>query len=102
MTLRKGKRKLSKTKTYGFNPWLDQIDSINALIYRHGEKESTILRKLVDEALTARKQKDHQALRQDVFLQDLGDELDGIKDSLDDIKLVIVKLVERLEGKAQK
>ena len=41
MTLRKGKRKLSKTKTYGFNPWLDQIDSINTLIYRRGEKEST-------------------------------------------------------------
>ena len=56
MAKKKGERKLSRTKTYGFNPWLDQIDSINTLMYRNaGVKESVILRKLIDEALEARR-----------------------------------------------
>ena len=43
---------------YGFNPWVDQIDTINQIMKDTGEKtESVLLRKLVDEALAARRQK---------------------------------------------
>ena len=52
--MRKPKRVISKTKVYGFNPWMDQLDAINQIIADTGEKESTVLRKLIDEALTAR------------------------------------------------
>jgi len=52
------RRLISKSKTYGFNPWLDQIDTINQIMKESGEKtESVLLRKLVDEALTARRKK---------------------------------------------
>jgi len=51
--MRKPKRVISKTKVYGFNPWMDQLDAINQIIADTGEKESTVLRKLIDEALTA-------------------------------------------------
>lgn len=106
MTVRdrkRGKRKLSKSKTYGFNPWLDQIDSIDALMYRNpGVKESVILRKLVDEALAARQQKEKTELRQEVFLQDLGQGIDDIKETLEAIKDVIVTLIKRLDVKTQK
>ena len=53
--MRKGKRTIAKAKTYGFNPWADQIDSINAIITKTGAKEATIIRKLVDEALVTRR-----------------------------------------------
>jgi hypothetical protein len=44
---------------YGFNPYMDQIDTINQIMKGAGEKnESAFLRKLVDEALTARRNKD--------------------------------------------
>jgi len=52
--MRKPKRMISKTKTYGFNPWMDQLDAVNQIIADTGEKESTVLRKLIDEALIAR------------------------------------------------
>ena len=52
------KREISKSKTYGFNPWMDQIDTINQIMRDTGEKtESVLLRKLVDEALEARRGK---------------------------------------------
>jgi hypothetical protein len=52
------KRIISKSKTYGFNPWLDQIDTINRIMRETNEKtESVLLRKLVDEALEARRKK---------------------------------------------
>ena len=55
--MRKAKRVISKTKTYGFNPWVDQFDAINQIMADTGEKESTVLRKLIDEALIARRRK---------------------------------------------
>ena len=55
--MRKGKRTISKTKTYGFQPWADQIDAINSIITKTGAKEATVVRKLVDEALAARRSK---------------------------------------------
>ena len=43
---------------YGFNPWMDQIDTINQIMKETGETtESVLLRKLVDEALAARRKK---------------------------------------------
>lgn len=52
------RRVISKSKMYGFNPWMDQIDTINQIMKETGEKtESVLLRKLVDEALAARRKK---------------------------------------------
>jgi hypothetical protein len=52
------RRVISKSKTYGFNPYTDQIDTINQIMRETGEKtESVLLRKLVDEALAARREK---------------------------------------------
>lgn len=52
------RRVISKSKTYGFNSWMDQIDTINQIMKETGEKtESVLLRKLVDEALEARRTK---------------------------------------------
>lgn len=52
------RRVISKSKTYGFNPWMDQIDAINQIMKETGETtESVLLRKLVDEALAARRKK---------------------------------------------
>jgi hypothetical protein len=51
-------RLISKSKSYGFNPWVDQVDAINQIMEETGERtESVILRKLVDEALEARRRK---------------------------------------------
>ena len=103
MAKKKGKRKLSRTKTYGFNPWLDQIDSINTLMYRnHGVKESVILRKLIDEALEARRHDATKELNQDVFLMQLGQDIDDIKETLEKMTQVFVSLVERFDGKTPK
>jgi hypothetical protein len=35
---------------YGFNPWVDQIDQVNLLVSQSGETESTVMRRLLDEA----------------------------------------------------
>ena len=41
-------------KSYGFSPWVDQVDTINQIMKDNGERnESALLRKLVDEALDA-------------------------------------------------
>ena len=42
---------------YGFNPWVDQIDQVNLIVSQSGQNESTVLRKLLDEALIARRRK---------------------------------------------
>ena len=55
--MRKSRRPISKTKMYGFNPWVDQIDHINQLVAESGANEATVLRKLIDEALMARRRK---------------------------------------------
>ena len=49
---------MAKAKVYGFSPWVDQVDAINQIMKETGEKtESVLLRKLVDEALEARRNK---------------------------------------------
>ena len=51
-------RLISKSKSYGFNPWVDQVDAINQIMTETGERtESVLLRTLVDEALEARRRK---------------------------------------------
>jgi len=59
---RMGKRRvMAKAKVYGFSPWVDQVDSINQIMKVTGERnESALLRKLVDEALDARRRKANQ------------------------------------------
>ena len=55
-------RVMSKAKVYGFSPWVDQVDAINQIMKDIGERnESAILRKLVDEALDARRKKSRSA-----------------------------------------
>jgi len=65
---------MAKAKVYGFSPWVDQVDAINQIMRVTGERnESALLRKLVDEALDARRQRirsaplteesDHDAVR---------------------------------------
>jgi hypothetical protein len=52
------RRVMAKAKVYGFSPWVDQVDAINQIIKDTGDKnESALLRKLVDEALDARRKK---------------------------------------------
>lgn len=52
------RRVMAKAKVYGFSPWVDQVDAINHIMKETGEKtESVLLRKLVDEALEARRKK---------------------------------------------
>lgn len=56
------KRVMAKAKVYGFSPWVDQLHAINQIMEDTGEKnESAILRKLVDEALDARRRKSQSA-----------------------------------------
>ena len=52
------KRVMAKAKVYGFSPWVDQVDAVNQIMKQTGETtESVVLRKLLDEALEARRQK---------------------------------------------
>ena len=80
---------ISKSKTYGFNPWMDQIDTINEIMKETGETtESVLLRKLVDEALAARRKKD-QSLP-------LIEESDGDSaDRLHSIQSLLMRLVRQ-------
>ena len=53
---------MAKSKVYGFGPWVDQVDAINQIMKDTGDKnESALLRKLVDEALDARRKKSESA-----------------------------------------
>lgn len=49
------KRLISRAKTYGFHPWFDQVDAVDQIIKDSGAKESVVLRRLLDEALIARR-----------------------------------------------
>lgn len=52
------RRVMAKAKVYGFSPWVDKVDAINQIMKDTGERnESAVLRKLVDEALNARRKK---------------------------------------------
>ena len=56
------RRVMAKAKVYGFSPWVDQVDAINQIVKDTGDKnESALLRKLVDEALDARRKKRQSA-----------------------------------------
>jgi hypothetical protein len=56
------RRMMAKAKVYGFSPWVDQVDAINQIMKDTGERnESALLRKLVDEALDARRKKSRSA-----------------------------------------
>ena len=52
------RRVMAKGKVYGFSPWVHQVDAINQIMNETGERtESGLLRKLVDEAIEARRNK---------------------------------------------
>ena len=56
------RRVMARSKVYGFSPWVDQVDAINQIMKDTGERnESAVLRKLVDEALDARRRKSQLA-----------------------------------------
>jgi MoxR-like ATPase len=89
--MRKSKRLISKAKMYGFNPWVDQLDAINQIVAETGERESTILRKLVDEALAARRRKIAEAgLAESPSGQ-------GFSETLQTIQTLLLKLVRQGE-----
>jgi hypothetical protein len=74
------RRVISKSKTYGFNPWVDQVDSINQIMEASGEKtESVLLRKLIDEALDARRKKSQSVPLIEESDHDSGDRLQTIE-----------------------
>ncbi|HSP64096.1 MAG TPA: hypothetical protein VLQ90_14000 [Pyrinomonadaceae bacterium] len=81
MATRKTKRVISKTKMYGFNPHTDQIDGVNQVMEETGEKsESAILRKLLDEALAARRLKAAEAALSELpFGQGFGEMLRAVQ-----------------------
>ena len=87
--MRKSKRPISKAKMYGFNPWVDQLDAINQIVADTGEKESTILRKLVDEALVERRRKIADA--------ELGESPSGqgFAETLQTMQTLLLKLVRQ-------
>ena len=87
--MRKAKRILSKAKMYGFNPWQDQIDSINSIVAKTGAKEATVLRKLLDEALAARRAKDG-----DTDIED-APTARGIASSLETIETLLLKMIRQ-------
>ena len=77
------RRVISKSKTYGFNPWMDQIDTINQIMKETGETtESVLLRKLVDEALAARKKKSQSLPLIEESDNEFGDRLQTIENLL--------------------
>lgn len=53
--MRKARRKISHGKMYGFHPWQDQVDAVDLIVKEAGMSESIVLRKLLDEALVARR-----------------------------------------------
>ena len=77
------RRIISKSKTYGFNPWTDQIDTISQIMKETGERtESVLLRKLVDEALDARRKKSQSLPLTDRADSEFGDRLQTIESLL--------------------
>ena len=56
------RRVMAKAKVYGFSPWVDQVNAIDQIMEDTGERnESAVPRKLVDEALDARRKKRQSA-----------------------------------------
>jgi len=73
------RRVMAKAKVYGFSPWVDQVDAINQIMKETGERtESALLRKLVDEALQARRNNNLSALTEELD-SELGRRLETIE-----------------------
>jgi hypothetical protein len=82
------KRVMAKAKVYGFSPWVDQVNAINQIMEDTGEKnESAVLRKLLDEALDARRRK-----RQSEPLTEKSDDADV---RLKKIESLLMRLVRQ-------
>src|SRR5689334_1639559 len=88
--MKKGKRKITRLKMYGFNPFADQVASIDQLVAQSGENEATVLRKLLDEALSARRKK-----RADEALEGRADDKHSSADRLQMIERLLMKLVQQ-------
>ena len=81
---------MAKAKVYGFSPWVDQVDAINQIMKDTGDKnESALLRKLVDEALDARRKKIRSA--------PLTEESDHAGVRLETIESLLIRLVRQGE-----
>jgi hypothetical protein len=84
------RRVMAKAKVYGFSPWVDQVDAINQIMKDTGDKnESALLRKLVDEALDARRKKIRSA--------PLIEESDHAGVRLETIESLLIRLVRQGE-----
>jgi len=74
------RRVMAKAKVYGFSPWVDQVDAINQIMKETGEQtESVLLRKLVDEALEARRKKGTSLLPTEESHNKFGGSLETIE-----------------------
>ena len=77
---------MAKAKVYGFSPWVDQVDAINQIMTDTGDRnESALLRKLVDEALDARRKK--------IRLAPLTEQSDHAGVRLETIESLLMQLV---------
>jgi hypothetical protein len=82
------RRVMAKAKVYGFIPWVDQVDAINQIMKDTGERtESALLRKLVDEALEARRRKSQLT----PLIEDSGNA--GVR--LETIEILLMRLVQQ-------
>ena len=88
--MKKSRRKITRLKMYGFNPFADQVASIDQLVAKSGENEATVLRKLI-EALISRRRKDA-----DEEL-DKGPAEGSASETLQAIQALLVKLVRQGE-----
>lgn len=88
-SMRKSKRIIAKAKTYGFHPWADQVDAVNQLVIETRETESTVLRKLVDEALVARRRQTSEA---ELFGSPSNE---GIAETIQTVQTLLLKLVRQ-------
>ena len=68
---------------------MDQVDAIDQLVSETGEKESIVLRKLVDEALVAR--------RREISEAELSDSppIEGLAETLQTVQTLLLKLVRQ-------
>jgi len=84
------RRVMAKAKVYGFSPCVDQVDAINQIMKDTGDKnESSVLRKLVDEALDGRRKKIRSA--------PLTEESDHAGVRLETIESLLIRLVRQGE-----
>jgi hypothetical protein len=91
--MRTKKRTLVTTKVYGFNPWMDQLLSINQIMETTGQKtEAPIIRDLIDEALAARRRKSSA-----IESTDQPKPTQEFTDSLHTIQALLLKLIEQGE-----